>query len=243
MSISKFYIYAIPLLLILFSSCHSKSDKKQDSNFTLKVKITDVADGTKIWLKKQESNTTITIDSTIAKNGTFEFNGYSNTPTMYGIFIDSTKGRILSLVESGTITITAEKNGLHNAIITGSKLNDELKKFKDGSEKIVNKINDLFIQIQKARSENDLDKINEINNKMRAINDENTRYSLDYAKNNPKSFVSSIVLQSLLRIPDVDIKEIESIYINFSEDIKKGEYAKNIYNHIQTNTNKKDSIN
>ena len=105
----------------------------------------------------------------------------------------------------------------------GSKLNDELEKFKEGSEKIVNKINDLFIQIQKARAENDLETINDINNKMRAINDENTRYSLDYAKNNPNSFVSSIILHSLLRIPEVDKNEIESTYINFSDDVKKSE--------------------
>jgi len=243
MSTTKFYIYSIILSLILLSSCNSKSGKKQESNFTIKVKLENVEDGTKVLLKKQESNTTITIDSTTAKNGIFEFKGYTETPAMYGIFIENTKGRILSLVESGTVTITADKNSLQNAVITGSKLNDELKKFKEGSEKIVNKINDLFIQIQKARSENDLEKINEISDKMRAINDENTRYSLDYAKNNSESFVSSIVLQSLLRIPDVDIKEVESIYINFSKDVKKGEYAKNIYNHIQSYTNKKDSIN
>jgi len=241
MSSNKFY--SIIFTIILLYSCNSKSDEIKEGEFLLNVTITNLKDGTKILLKKQEENNTIVVDSTLAKNGKFSFKGAIETPSMYGIFIDSIQGGIYPLVESGTTSITAHKDSIFSPRITGSKLNEELDSFKLGSQKIVNKINDLFIQIQKARAENDLETINSINDKMRAINDENTQYTLNYAKNNPDSFVSSIVLQSVLRIPDVETKEIQNIYSNFSEEVKKSEYAKSVARFLQANQiTKKDSI-
>ena len=237
-------IFFIPILILFISSCQKKSNQTAEENYLIKVDITGLNDNSKVVLKKQESGATIAIDSTFSKGGKFEFNGNIDTPAMYGIFIDSLQGGLFPLVESGTISISVHKDSLHKPVITGSKLNDELEKFKEGSEKIVSKINDLFIQVQKARAENDLETINEINTKMRAINDENTRYSLDYAKNNPNSFVSSIILQSILRIPEIDKNEVESTYNSFSDDVKKSEYSKNILLFLETMpiTNK-DSIN
>ncbi len=242
MNLNKFYIGI--LIITLLYSCNSKSDTVKEGNYTIKITITGLADNSKIVLKRQEGQATITIDSTLSKNGYFEFNGNIETPQMYGVFIDSIQGGLFPLIESGITTITAHKDSLFNPQITGSKLNDDLEKFKEGSEKIVNKINDLFIQIQKARAENDLETITEINQKMRAINDENTKYSLAYAKNNPSSFISSIVLQSVLRIPDIDVTEVESIYNDFAVDVKQSEYSKNISRYLQANISiQKDSIN
>jgi len=66
-----------------------------------------------------------------------------------------------------------------------------------------------------------------------------------YKKNNPNSFVSSIILQSLLRIPEIDRNEVESIYANFSDDVKKSEYAKNISIFLKSTKSiqQKDTIN
>ena len=242
MNLNKFYI--VILITTLLYSCNSKSDTVEEGNYAIKATITGLADNSKIVLKKQENERTIIIDSTFSENDRFEFKGNIESPAMFGIFIDSLQGGLFPLIESGTITITVHKDSLYKPVITGSSLNDELEKFKEGSERIVNKINDLFIQIQKARAENDLEKINDINNKMRAINDENTRYSLDYAKNNPNSFVSSVILHSLLRIPEIDINEIESTYSSFSVDVKKSEYSKNILRFLETMPiSEKDSIN
>ncbi len=242
MLLKKLLNFCILVIGISLFSCNTKSDALVDGDFYIKVKITNLIDGTKIVLKKQENNATVSIDSTVANNGEFEFKGSIENPAMFGIFIDSIKGGLFPLVERGSITITAHRDSLYTASIKGSELNDELQQFKEGSQKIVSKINDLFIQIQKARSENDLGKINEINDKMKAINDENTQYSLDYAKNNPDSFVSSIILQSLLRIPEIDINEVRSIYSNFSHGVKKSEYSKNIFTFLESETVQKDNI-
>jgi len=240
---TKYQLCTLMLVLLVLSACSKKSTTTENGEFIIKASIENLRDGTKVLLKKQKNNTTITIDSTLAKNEQFEFKGSLESPVMFGIFIDSIRGGLFPLVESGSIRIAAHQDSLNMATITGSKLNDELQQFKEGSQKIVSKINDLFIQIQKARSENDLSEINEINNKMRAINDENTRYSIDYTKNNPNSFVSSIILQDLLRMPEIDLEEVRSIYSSFSEDVKKSEYSKSIFDFLASRTTvQNDSI-
>ena len=239
--IYRFY-FTLLTLLLLISSCNEKSNEISDGDFHLKVTIKDLPDGTKVVLKKQEKNATVLIDSTISNKGKFEFKGSIDIPEMFGIFIDSIRGGIFPLVESGSIEITAHRDSLFTPVITGSKLNDELQKFKEGSQKIVNKINGLFTQMQRARGENDLEKIKELNSKMRAINNENTQYSLNYAKNNPNSFVSSIILQSLLRIPEIDINEVRNIYTSFSEDVKKSSYSEIIFEFLESSSPQKERV-
>ena len=233
----------IGLLVIVFAACQNKPNNSIDQNFTIKVSIEDIPNNTMVWLKKQENNIPITIDSTVTKNGTFELKGNVEVPSIYGIFIDSLEGGIFPIVEKGILTITAHKDSLFNAQITGSKLNEELDNFKAGSQKIVSKINELFPEFQKARTENDLEKIEELNAKMRGINDENTDYSLNYAKNNPDSHISAIVLNSLLRMPNLEKDSISIIYSNFSEEVKKSEFSKNISKYLEAVTSQTDSIN
>ncbi len=243
MQTSKKSFYFLSFIFLLILSCDTNSKQIDAGKFHLKIEIDGISKGTKVLLKKQESNSTILMDSAVVDQNKVEFKGSIDTPLMLGVFLDDIPGKLLVLVDQGTTFVTVHKDSLFAPTINGSKLNDELQEFKKGSEKIVSKIGDLFIQIQKARAENDLQKINEINNKMRAINDENTRYSLNYAKNNPNSFISSIVLQSVLRIPEVDVEEVNIIYSGFSEDVKKSEYSKNIFNFLASNTTvRKDSI-
>ena len=46
-----------------------------------------------------------------------------------------------------------------------------------------------------------MDKLEEINAQMRAINEENTVFALQYAKQHPDSYISALALQSVLNIP------------------------------------------
>jgi len=236
-------VISITMLILIICSCQKKSTNFSDDNYFIKGNITALSNKTKVVLKKQENGTTVSIDSTFSENGKFEFIGAIKAPAMYGVFIDSIRGGIYPLVERGTITINAHKDSIYNALISGTKLNNELNVFKEGSKKIVDKINDLFPEFQKARAENDVEKIDKINAEMKAINDENTAYSLDYTKSNPDSYISAMILQSLLRMPDMNSDKARTIFNNFSEDVKKSDFSKNIKNFIEQDMSQKDSIN
>ena len=236
-------IASIIILTAIITSCQNKKENSSEENYLIEGDIIALNNNTKILLKKQENGATITLDSTFSENGKFQFTGAIESPGMYGIFIDSIKGGIYPLVENGTILIKAHKDSLYKAEVSGTKLNDELNDFKEGSKKIVDQINDLFPQFQKARAENDAEKIDKINAEMKAINDENTAYSLNYAKNNPESFISAMILQSLLRMPDMSPERAKDIFNTFSEEVKKSDFSKNIKNYIEQDIAQKDSIN
>jgi hypothetical protein len=235
-------VISISILILIICSCQKKPASYSADNYLIKGDITALGNNTKVVLKKQENGDTVSIDSTLSENGTFEFSGAIKTPSMYGIFIDSIKGGIYPLVESGTISISAHKDSLYNAHVRGTKLNDELNIFKEGSKKIVDQINDLFPEFQKARAGNDAEKIDLINAEMKAINDENTAYSLNYTKNKPDSYISALILQSLLRMPDMNPDKAKAIFNNFSEDVKKSDFSKNIKKYIEQDMVQKDSI-
>ena len=127
--------------------------------------------GSKVFLKTQESGVLIVLDSTIIKNGTFEFTGNIGKPEVYGIFIDSIKEAIGLFMENTTITIIANIKDLSSSKITGSKTNDDYLDFIKISNQIISEMNILFPEFQKARAENDVIKLEEINKKMQVIND------------------------------------------------------------------------
>ena len=235
-------VISILIIIFIFSSCQKESTKSSEDIYFIKGHISELTDKTKVLLKKQENGTTINIDSTFSENGQFEFSGNIASPEMFGVFIDSIPGGIYPLVENGTITIKAHKDSLYKAEISGTELNNELNTFKKGSKKIVDKINDLFPEFQKARAENDVDRIDQINSEMKAINDENTAYSLNYAKKNPDSFISAMILQSLLRMPEMNPEKAQEIFNNFSDEVKESSFSKNIKDYIERDKIQNDSI-
>lgn len=95
-------------------------------------------------------------------------------------------------------------------------------------------MNILFPEFQKARAENDASKLEEINKKMQVINDKNTAFILRYARQNPESYISAVALQSVLRIPSISKDSLAIIYDNFSDYVKKGDYAKEIEIYLET---------
>ena len=135
-------------------------------------------------------------------------------------------------MENTTITIEANIKNLSTSKITGSQTNDDYLDFVKESNKIISKMNILFPEFQKARAENDAEKLEEINKKMQAINDRNTAFILRYARLNSESYVSAVALQSILRIPSIDKDSIANIYDNFSDYVKKGDYSKEIEEYL-----------
>lgn len=233
------------VLLFLFcsTSCHKNRVSNEDNNFRLIGSVqSNRFESKKVYLKKQELNNLTLMDSTVIKNGKFEFKGKVDRPIVYGVFIEELDGLIGLFMENSIINIEVNTMDLEQSKIFGSKTNDDYITFTENSNKIVSQMNDLFPIFQKARAENDIEKLEEINARMQQINNENTKYVLDYAKKNPDSYIAAVALHSILNIPTVNKDTIAEIYNNFSDYVKQGDFA------IQTsifleNFAQKDSIN
>ncbi len=215
-------------------SCKKNFSETITKNYTINGKILKNLNKKKVFLKIQEKGNTIIIDSTILKNGEFEFKGKLEKPEVFGIFIDSIKGAIGLFMENSTITIQVNKDSLSSSNISGSSTHDEYLNFLKKSKKITSKITIIFPEFQKARSENNAEELKAINKRMQAINNENTQFTLGYAKQNPDSYVSAYALYSVLKISSIEKDSISKIYTNFSDYVKKGDYSKQIEQFLNT---------
>jgi len=216
----------IPIIIILlFYSCEKSREKDSTNNFIITGNFNAIFNSNNVYLKTQENGILILLDSTTLKNGKFEFKGKIDKPTVYGIFIDSITGTIGVFMENKTITIEAYKDSLSFSKISGSKTNDDYLNFVKQSNQIISKMNLLFPVFQKARAENDVEKLEDINNKMQAINDKNTTFVLNYAKQHPDSYIAAVALHSIIHIPSIPRDTILKIYTNFSDYVKKGDFA------------------
>jgi len=213
------------IIILLFISCKKSSEKIIPDGFIIAGNIKNISNNNKVYLKTQENGVITILDSTTIKNDKFEFKGKIEKPETYGIYIDNVKGAIGIFMENKKITIEAYKDSLASSKVSGSKTNDHYSNFVKQSNHIISKMNVLFPAFQKARAENDAEKLKEINKKMQVISDNNTAFALNYAKQHADSYIGALALHSVLRIPTVEKDTIEKIYNNFSDYVKKGDFA------------------
>ena len=229
----KKIIILIAVLTISFS-CKKELKSSSINSFYITGHIDSIFENTKVFLKIQENKTIILLDSTQIINGSFIFSGNNNNPSVFGIYIDSLKSSIGFFIENDSVTIDVNKDNISESKVSGSKLNDQYLEYIKKSNQILSKTNYLFPIFQKARAENDVDKLNEIYEKMKVINNENTQFALNYAKEHRNSYIAAFALHSILNDYSTSKDSIFNVYNNFSENVKKGDFAIEILVFIES---------
>ena len=77
--------------------------------------------------------------------------------------------KTLLIIENTSINLTIDIEQINDPIISGSILNDQLLTYKNESKAIFRKIDYLYPRFQKARLENDIQKLKEIGLEMKKI--------------------------------------------------------------------------
>ncbi len=218
------------VLVFTLNSCTKDITKvsKKDS-YVLSIS-TENGSNNNVYLQKLA--TSIEIDSTKIENGKAIFKGSIETPQRYLITIEGFFGGKMIVLENDSITVDIKNKDLINSKIVGSKLNNELFKVQKESEKIYNRIDVLFPDMQRARLENDAKKLQEISVKMTRIEQENIDFNFKYAKENPDSFISAMILSDLSRRDSIDIKKITDSYNSLTESVKKSVDAQKVASFI-----------
>lgn len=221
----------------MFSSCKNEKKEELTNNFNIKINISGAEKNTKVFLKKQKDGISIKLDSTEIKNEKAEFIGNINSPEVYGIFIEGISQGVFPIIEKGTIKVNINTNDMLSNKIYGSPLNKQLNDFKNEARSIAAKMNNLFHEFQKARAENNSKKLNEINKKMEVINNELTKYKIDFVTNNSDSFVASMVLFSLANENLISKETTQMLYNKLSEEVKKSEFSINTKKILNSSIN------
>ena len=205
---------------ILFSCVKEKAKKEIQEQFVLNIKISN-ADGNLSYLHRLTNSRTIISDSAIIKNNKVVFKGSVVYPERYLLTITNVFGGKLIILENDTINVQADKNDLTKATISDSPINTELADVQQKSMRIYDKMDLFFPDLQRARLENDAGKLAQITSKMKAIEIENIDFNYNYARENPSSYISAMILNDLSKRDSIDINKIKTIYATFTEEVNK----------------------
>jgi len=219
--------------IIFIFSCNNILKNKPNHKFHITGTTNNITDNTKVFLKIQENKTIITLDSTLVKNGIFQFEDKIIKPSVFGIYIDSIKSNLGFFIKNDSITIEINKDNLSDSKITGSKLNNQYLNYVKSINQIVSETNLLYPIFQKARAENNVQKLNEINKKMQAINNKKNLFALNYAKEHADSYIAAFALHSVINDNAISKDTILTIYNRFSDEVKEGDFAIEILIYLE----------
>jgi peroxiredoxin len=199
------------------------------SDFTLKGSTKSVANGNKIYLVFAENGQRLT-DSAVVNNGAFEFKGKVTSPVMGNVFNKvnpyvkgaNTKNMDYTalFIEPGNITLNSA-DSLKSAVAGGTaanidnaKLSAMLKPLTD-QEKVLNEEYSKYTKEQKE------DKVvmDALIGKFNAIRDQKTPIYLKFVRENPKSYISLMQLNSLASNDKVTA-DVEKLYATLSPELK-----------------------
>jgi peroxiredoxin len=153
------------------------------------------AEGVKFVLQSFSSGKIVEIDSAVVSNGKFIMSGGSvKYPESDYLFAPEKDTGVGFFLENSVITITGKLDSLANAKITGSKTQDDYAVYLISTKPISDKMTKLSNEYKAA---------NEV------LMEEMKAARKDFVKNNPKSFVSPLIVKGLTK--DTKPEEIEEM--------------------------------
>ena len=221
-------------LSILLFSC----SKVKDGEFLITGKAKGIENGKVVILQTLDESgmQTITLDSVKVQNEQFEFKGKIAEPAIYSIMFQSQNAAFALIAEHGEINIEVYKDSIPSSKVSGTYNNDEFYKFNINlkkEQKIIQKEIEGFqaknkTAIETAQKVNDTVILNKMTKEFKAIQKKYPEFFINYAENNPKSFISVYIIDGMFRSPDVDVKKVEKMYNNLEEDIKNTKPGKKV---------------
>ena len=231
---------AFAITLLALQSCNTESSK--DGNIKISGEIKGLKQGT-LYLQQLKDNQLNTLDSVVIK-GNSKFETVINLPEAEMIYLTLDRGTSLSednyimfFAEPGTINISSSLERFYgDAKIEGSNNQKIYDTYLESKKRITDKKNDLIKDQLMAVKSNNI-KVADSLHKMLVSSEKRLYYNaVNFAKKNNQSVASAyIVLTDVLPYSD---KYIDSLYNNFSQEVKNNKYGKLIseYQKIQQPT-------
>ena len=236
----KYSLIAFGLILLMLG-CNSKNNQTEkpvitsnnlSTGFILKGELKN-GKATTVYLNKIIGNTMYQIDSANIVNNLFTLNGLVEYPERFTITFDVYPDNTLLIIENTAINLTIDIEQINNPIISGSPLNDQLAAYKNESKSIFRKIDYLYPRFQKARLENDVQKLEEIGLEMKKIELEFKEFSFKFIEDNRNSFIAPILLSDQLKSSAIDTLRIKQSFNLISDKVKNSPDAQIIASFLE----------
>ena len=207
------------LLLFFFVSASVAASAQNDSTFTIDGNLSNVKTGTIFLTLYGEA--AAKKDSAKIVNGKFKFKSAAAKPSYAVLTIKDRKDDYLQFfAEAGKMKITGTGDQLKDLAISGSKLNDDDKKYKTVMKPTVDaekKFYDLYDKAEKDKNQALTDSLDEAEDGITLLK---RKYAVEYIKANKSS------LRSAMAISDnfgyyADAGDVEPLYNMLDEKVKQ----------------------
>ena len=233
------------ILLFAFTLTLVSCDKNGGGSYTINGIAPGFKNGTKVILQRQseDGKSTVSVDTVAITNEKFEITGEVDEPSLHGIAIENARGLLNLIVEKGDIKINVNRDTIFRSKIAGTYNNEEFQKFTLGISKLQKSVKQKLTDFEaknatvmtEAQKTNDTLIINRLRKEYSDIQKAIGDYSINYSKNNPKSFISLLIVQSLLNNPEYDLafakKSFESLDASL-KDLKPAKKLKEFFEKV-----------
>ena len=227
-------LFFVALTATFLFSCGKKSD-----GYSVNGTIDSVEDGEQVFIEiPNEEGGIVAIDTAVVKSGKFEFLGKTDEIKIAYIQIGALQWKIPFILENEKITVTAYKDSLQASKTGGSYNNDELTKFNTNFEVLQKKLGQFqqenMTAMMEAQQNNDTETLDKLNNQYKVLEDEIKNYMTSYTSENPKSFVSLMLLSHLASGRDTDIEKLKASADALSPELKSTKIGKELDEKIKS---------
>jgi peroxiredoxin len=218
----KLILFAITGLLL---SCNG-------TGYTISGEIKGLADGTNVFLEKQEAGIAKAVDTVKIEKGKFTFNGEADEPEIHTIRFENIQGAFVLVLEKGTIKAVVNKDSISIAKISGTYNNDELNKYNNLLSKIQKKMMNFqqtnMTIMQEASQKNDTALVTKLRKEYSAFQDEFTVANESYIESNPKSFISVLLIEGMIGEIEPKADKIKKYFDALDPSLQQTKHGKNI---------------
>lgn len=225
------------IVLVLCTAIVAIACDPTRSSFTIEG-TTNLVEGTKVYLEKQ-SNTSgiLKIDSTEIKDNTFILEGHSKGVELYTVRFNTLQGGFYVIGDKGDIKVTVNNDTLSKSEVTGTYNNDELRKFNAAitkSQKELLQFEKNNIQkLQEATKANNTALVSSLQSEYAALQNKLKGRNLEYVQTHPKSFVSVMILESMLKEFEPNYVKIKQLFNGIADEMKTTTKGRFIQSKLQ----------
>ena len=213
-----------PFLAILFIiiSC------SETTEYTLNGTI-DLEDGQNVLLLGVDEQSQLTpIDTVQIEAGTFSLSGSSKYPEMHYLNFEGVRSLLPVVIEAGTITVEAKKDSIQKASIKGTKSNQDVARFLEEVRTFNQALQEISFELRNAMLSKDSLNVSDLQEQYDDIVVKIADFEINFIKENPDSYVSSLILEQRVTSGQIDTTEAQDLLDQLDSRIQMTKSAQNI---------------
>lgn len=214
------------VLGLIIIACNSVPE----NGFSLTGELTgEVADSTEVYLRTTDSlRQFIEVDTVLVQNGSFEFSGLIEKPTLHYVYVENVRGNVPVVLENGKIEIKAQKDSLAFAKLSGSPQNEMFMQYLLEIRRM-SAIGRTFNEdLQKARAAQDEATIQSLREEYFELQEKGKQFEVDFINDNPNSLIGAIILERMAAQKGLPVLEIEELVKKLTPEIQDTEPVKRL---------------